>query len=107
MERDKVRAMSCTDRKDGDVPELREASVHGHLSRLIKATVDHIAMASPLRAPSGSRRGGSLLAYRTKELEQAKARLYGGPHARRGIWADSEWSRAVLAGGPLVGGLTW
>ena len=102
-----MRVVKCTDRDDGDVPQLRETLVSGHPSKPIKGTVDHISMAGPLRAPSGSRRGDSLLAYRTKELEQAKARLDGGPHARRGIWADSEWSRAVLAGGPLVGGLTW
>jgi uncharacterized protein YciI len=78
----------------------------GHLSHL-ETIVDHIAMAGPLKDPSGSRIVGSLLAYRTDDLEQAKAWLDGDPYSRCGIWADVEWSRLVLAAGSLVGGVTW
>ena len=101
-----MRVVKCTDRGEDDVLQLRETLVSGHPSKLIKGAVDHISMAGPLRAPSGSRRGDSLLAYRNDELDQIKARLDGGLHARCGIWADSEWSRGVLAGGSPVGGRT-
>jgi uncharacterized protein YciI len=107
MERDKARVVRCSDREDGDVSQMREASVSGHPSRLVKATVDHIAMAGPLKDPSGNRIVGSLPAYRTDGLEQAKAWLGGDPCARCGIWVELEWSRLVLVAGSLVGGVTW
>jgi uncharacterized protein YciI len=107
VEKDKVRVVKCTDREEDDVLQLRETLVSGHPSKLIQGAVDHISMAGPLRAPSGSRRGDSLLAYRTDDLEQAKEWLDGDPYARCGIWAEIEWSRLVLAAGSLVGGVTW
>ena len=107
MERDKARVVKCADRRKGDVPQLREASVTGHPSRLIKATVDQMAMAGPLKDPSGNGIVGSLLAYRIDEPEQVAARLDGDSQARCGIWADIEWSRATLAVGSLAGGVTW
>mgnify|MGYP003689357113 FL=1 len=106
MVRENLWVVKCTDRKDDDVPQLREEYMAGHLSHL-ETIVDHIAMAGPLKDPSGSRIVGSLLAYRTDDLEQAKAWLDGDPYARCGIWADVEWSRLVLAAGSLVGGVTW
>jgi uncharacterized protein YciI len=50
---------------------------------------------------------GSMLAYRTDDLEQAKAWLDGDPYSRCGIWGTVEWSRLVLAAGTLAGGVTW
>ena len=44
----------------------------GHLAH-IEAIGDHIAMAGPLKDPSGEKIVGSMLVYRTDELEQAKA----------------------------------
>jgi len=87
MERENLWVVKCTDRKDDDVPQLREEYMAGHLSHL-ETIVDHIAMAGPLKDPSGSRIVGSLLAYRTDDLEQAKAWLDGDPYSRCGIWAD-------------------
>ena len=106
MERENVWVVKCTDREDADVPRLREEYMAGHLSHL-EAIVDHIAMAGPLKNPSGSRIVGSLLAYRIHDLEQTKAWLDGDRYARCGIWAAIESSRLVLAAGLLVGGVTW
>ena len=106
MERENLWVVKCTDREEDDVSQLREEYMAGHLSHL-EAIVDHIAMAGPLKDPSGSRIVGSLLAYRTDDLEQAKAWLDGDPYDRCGIWAEIEWSRLVLAAGSLVGGVTW
>jgi len=64
----------------------------GHLAH-IEAIVDHIAMAGPLKDPAGEKIVGSMLAYRTGDLEQAKAWLDGDPYARCGIWGTRRiWS---------------
>jgi len=78
----------------------------GHLAH-IESTVDHIAMAGPLKDLSGEPIVGSMLVYRTDDLEQAKAWLEGDPYASCGIWETVEWSRLVLAAGTLAGGVTW
>ena len=78
----------------------------GHLAH-IEAIVDHIAMAGPLKDPAGEKIVGSMLVYRTDDLEQAKAWLDGDPSACCGIWGMIEWSRLALAAGTLAGGVTW
>ena len=91
MERENLWVVKCTDREDDDVPQLREEYMAGHLSHL-EAIVDHIAMAGPLKDPSGSRIVGSLLAYRTDDLAVFKAHL-----EERGI-AYSDWGETAVAG---------
>ena len=106
MARENLWLVKCMDRDGDDVNDLREEHMPGHLAH-IEAIVDHIAMAGPLKDPSGERIVGSMLAYRTDDLEQAKAWLEGDPYARCGIWGSIEWSRLVLAAGTLAGGVTW
>ena len=50
---------------------------------------------------------GSFFAYKTDDLNQAKAWLAGDPYAQSGIWESVEWARLVLAAGTLAGGVTW
>ena len=64
-------------------------------------------MAGPLINPSGEHVVGSMLVYRTHDLQQAKAWLEDDPYARRGIWEMVEWSCLVLAARTLAGGVTW
>ncbi len=106
MARENLWLIKCTDRDGGDVDDLREEHMSGHLAH-IEGIVDHIAMAGPLKDPSGEKIEGSVLVYRTDELEQAKASLDHDPCARSGIWGTIEWSRLVLAAGNLAGGVTW
>ena len=61
--------------------------------------VDHIAMAGPLKDLPGEHIVSSTLAYRTDNLEQAKAWLEGDPYLRCGSWETVEWSPLVLAAG--------
>ena len=106
MAREYLWLVKCTDRDGDDVDGLREEHMAGHLAH-IEAIVDHIAMAGPLKDPAGEKIVGSMLVYRTDDLEQAKAWLDGDPYARCGIWGAIEWSRLVLAAGTLAGGVTW
>ena len=106
MARENLWLVKCTDRTGDDVAGLRDQHMAGHLAH-IESIVDHIVMAGPLKDPSGERIVGSLLAYRTDDLEQAKSWLDGDPYARYGIWDDIEWSRLVLAAGSVAGGVTW
>lgn len=106
MARENLWLVKCTDRDGDDVDSLREEHMAGHLAH-IEAIVDHIAMAGPLKDPAGEKIVGSMLAYRTEDLEQAKAWLDGDPYSRCGIWGTVEWSRLVLAAGTLAGGVTW
>lgn len=106
MPRETLWLVKCTDREGDDVDALRQQHMAGHLAH-IEAIVDHIAMAGPLQDLSGERIVGSMLAYRTDNLTQAKAWLDGDPYARSGIWGTVEWSRLVLAAGTLAGGVTW
>ena len=97
MARENLWLVKCTDRDGDDVDGLREEYMAGHLSH-IEAIVDHIAMAGPLKDPAGDKIVGSMLVYRTDDLEQAKAWLDGDPYARCGIWGND---RVVPSG---VGG---
>lgn len=106
MARENLWLVKCTDRTGNDVEGLRQEHMAGHLAH-IESIVDHIVMAGPLKDPAGERIVGSLLAYRTDDLEQAKVWLAGDPYALCGIWGDIEWSRLVLAAGSVAGGVTW
>ena len=99
--------VQCMDREGDDVTALREQHMVGHMKH-IEDIVDHIAMAGLRIDEAGSSIvGSSVLAYRTDDLNQAKAWLAGDPYAQSGIWGTVEWSRLVLAAGTLVGGVTW
>ena len=78
----------------------------GHLAQ-IDSILDHMAMENPLKDPAWENIVGSMLGYRTDDLEQAKVALESGPYARCGIWETVEWSEFVLAAGALAGGMTW
>ena len=106
MERENLWMVHCMDRQGDDVTALREQHMVGHMKH-IEDIVDHIAMAGPLKDEAGEQIVGSFLAYRTDDLNQAKAWLDGDPYARSGIWGTVEWSRLVLAAGTLAGGVTW
>ena len=69
--RENLWLVKCTDRDDDDVGGLREEHMAGHLAH-IEAIVDHVAMAGPLKDPAGEKIVGSVLVYRTDDLEQAK-----------------------------------
>ena len=106
MQRENLWMVKCMDREGDDVTALREQHMAGHMKH-IEDIVDHIAMAGPLKDEAGEQIVGSFLAYRTDDLNQAKAWLDGDPYAQSGIWGTVEWSRLVLAAGTLVGGVTW
>ena len=106
MARENLWLVKCTDRTGDDVAVLREQHMADHLAH-IESIVDHIVMAGPLKDPSGEHVVGSLLAYRTDDLEQAKSWLNGDPYAHCGIWEGVEWSRLVLAAGSVAGDVTW
>ena len=106
MARENLWLVQCADRDGDDVDDLRKEHMAGHLAH-IESIVDHTAMAGPLKGPSGEHIVGSMLVYRTDDLDQAKAWLEGDPYARCGIWETVEWSRLVLAAGTLAGGVTW
>ena len=106
MTRENLWLVKCTDRDGDDVDDLREEQMAGHLAH-IEAIVDQIAMAGPLKDAAGEKIVGSMLVYRTDDLEQAKAWLDGDSYARCGIWGTIEWSRLVQAVGTLAGGVTW
>ena len=106
MTRENLWLVKCTDRDGDDVDDLREEHMAGHLAH-IEAIVDHIATAGPLKDAAGEKIVGSILVYRTDDLEQAKAWLDGDPYACCGIRGTVEWSRLVLAAGTLAGGVTW
>ncbi|MDG2459775.1 MAG: YciI family protein [Luminiphilus sp.] len=106
MAREQLWLVRCIDRDGDDVDDLRQKHMAGHLAH-IESIVDHIAMAGPLKDLSGAGIVGSLLAYRTDDLEEAKLWLEGDPYARCGIWDTVEWSCLVLAAGTLAGGVTW
>ena len=95
-----------TNRDRDDVDSLREEHMSGHLAHT-EANLDHITVAGPLKDPAGEKIVGSMRMYRTEDLERAKAWIDGDPFARRGIWGTIDWSRSVLATGPLAGGVTW
>ena len=106
MQRENLWMVQCTDREGDDVTTLREQHMVGHMKH-IEDIVDHIAMAGPLKDEAGEQIVGSFLAYKTDDLNQAKAWLAGDPYAQSGIWGTVEWSRLVLAAGTLAGGVTW
>ena len=72
MTRENLWLVKCTDRDGDDVDGPREEHMAGHLAH-IEAIVDHIAMAGPLKDRAGEKIVGSILVYRTDDLEQAKA----------------------------------
>ena len=72
MARGNLWLVKCTHRDGDDVDDLREEHMAGHLTD-IEAIVDHIAMAGPLKDAAGEKIVGSMLVYRTDDLEQAKA----------------------------------
>ena len=74
MARENLWLVKCADRDGDDVDDLRKEHMAGHLAH-IERIVDHIAMAGPLKDPSGEHIVGSMLVYRTDDLEQAKAWL--------------------------------
>ena len=78
MARENLWLVKCTDRDHDDVDDLREEHMAGHLAH-IEAIVDHIAKAGPLKDAAGEKIVGSMLVYRTDDLEQAKAWLDGDP----------------------------
>ena len=80
MAREELSLVKCTDRAGDNVDNLRE---------------EHTAW--PLWGPAGEKIVGSMLVYRSDDLEQAKAGLDGEPCARYGIWGTIVWSREVLA----------
>ena len=106
MARENLWLVKCTARDGDEVDSLREEHMAGHLAH-IEALVDHIAMAGSLKDPAGKKIVGGMLVCRTDDLEQAKAWLDSNPCARCGIWGTIDWSRLVLAAGPLAGGVTW
>jgi len=106
MARENLWLVQCMDRRGDDVTVLREEHMVGHM-RHIESIVEHIAMAGPLKDDEGEQVVGSFLAYKTDDLNQAKAWLEGDPYAQSGIWETVEWSRLVLAAGVLAGGVTW
>jgi len=77
MARENLWLVKCADRDGDDVDDLRKEHMAGHLAH-IESIVDHIAMAGALKDPSGEHIVGSMLVYRTDDLEQAKAWLEGG-----------------------------
>ena len=106
MAREILWLVQCMDRQGNDVTALREQHMAGHMAH-IEAIVDHISMAGPLKDETGEQTVGSFLAYKTDDLNKAKAWLEGDPYAQSGIWETVEWSRLVLAAGSLAGGVTW
>lgn len=82
MARENLWLVKCADRDGDDVDDLRKEHMAGHLAH-IESIVDHIAMAGALKDPSGEHIVGSMLVYRTDDLEQAKAWLEGGLCALR------------------------
>ena len=106
MARETLWIAQCTDRTGEDVSSLRDQHIKGHLAH-IESIVEHIAVIGPVKDASGQRIVGSLLAYRTDDLAQAKNWLAGDPYARSGIWESTAWSRLVVAAGALTGGVTW
>ncbi len=106
MNREHLWLVQCMDREGDDVAALRQEHMVDHMKH-IEAIVDHIAMAGPLQDEAGKHVVGSFLAYKTDDLDRAKAWLAGDPYAQSGIWESVEWSRLVLAAGALAGGVTW
>ena len=97
MPRETLWLVKCTDREGDDVDALRQQHMAGHLAH-IEAIVDHIAMAGPLQDLSGERIVGSMLAYRTDDLTQAKAwlpmRAAGSGERLSGLgwcWRPERW----------------
>ena len=97
--------VQCMDRQGDDATALREQHMVGHMKH-IKAIIDHIAMAGPLKDEAGYETAGSFLAYKTDDLNQGKAWLGGDPYTQNGIRKTLHWSRLVLAAGALAGGVT-
>ena len=94
--------VQCMDREGDDVTALREQHMVGHMKH-IEDIVDHIAMAGPLKDEAGEQIVGSFLAYRTDDLNQAKAWLDGDPYARERYLGD----RGVVAPGARSRDLGW
>ena len=60
--------VKCADRDGDDVDDLRKEHMAGHLAP-IESIVDNTAMAGPLKNPSGEHVVGSMLVYRTDDLQ--------------------------------------
>ena len=72
MARENLWRVKRTNRDGDDVDSLREEHMAGHLAHT-EAILDHITMAGPLKDAAGEKIVGSMLVYRTDDLEQAKA----------------------------------
>ena len=93
MQRENLWMVQCMDREGDDVTALREQHMVGHMKH-IEDIVDHIAMAGPLKDEAGEQIVGSFLAYRTDDLNQAKAGLPVIPTRRAvsgGPWSGRAW----------------
>lgn len=68
--------------------------------------MDRLAIAGPLKGPSGAFIG-SLLIVRAADEAGARAILEADPYFEAGVWAQCDIAEFVPAAGEWIGGKTW
>ena len=96
----------CIDRPGSSSAEKRKEHMEEHFS-YIETIIDCIAFAGPLTSESGDKIIGSMLAFKTEELQKAQLWLSQDPYFSCEIWEKTEWSRFVASAGDLIDGITW
>ena len=96
----------CIDRSGSYSAQQRKDHIEAHFS-YIETIIDSVAFAGPVTSEDGDKIIGSMLAFKTEELQEAQLWLSRDPYFSCGIWEKTEWSRFVASAGDLVDGTTW
>lgn len=99
-------AVTCMDKPGADIARIRQETLQPHLAH-VENTIDDLLVAGPIFSPDGKSVCGSLLIYKTGNLQTAKAMLEADPYYKAKIWQDISYNIFYGAAGSAVGGLAY
>jgi len=101
-------AAFCIDHAGDEPARLRKELAAAHLA-YIESIMGHILLAGPLfdSEREDKKTIGSLLVYKTQNMEEARAWLEQDPYYAANIWQSTELRIFRGAAGDAVGGRAW
>jgi len=107
MPQDKIfTAVYCRDKPGADIARIRQEVLAEHLAHIEKI-IDDLLLAGPLFSADGKSVTGSLLIYKAKSRQEARAMLESDPYFKADIWQEITFDVLYGAAGDAVGGLAF